>query len=151
MNKMKKKTILLAVAILAILFSCEKGIITDIKTNQLKHTWKLKEYRVNNVDSTSAFLAVYKDYTIDFDNEYELDSSNVGVYFETWVDTFGNPIIQNGLYEIVYYTNLKLYENGNPLLEKNYTIQRLKKDESILELKQSKLTKTYFYAFEKIN
>lgn len=112
------------VVILVLLSSCKDGIFEMTRNAQLKHKWDLIEYKYRDTVKTADFDTLYKDYSIEFTDEYFADSS-YDVFYERW--HYKDKYFENkGIYEYKVTDHIYLYDEGSLAPTREFAIESLK-------------------------
>jgi hypothetical protein len=115
---------IIIIASLVLLNSCKDGIFEMTRNAQLKHKWDLIEYKFRDTIKTAEFDTLYKDYSIEFTEEYFADST-YDVFYERW--TYQNKYFENkGNYEYKVTDHIYLYDDGSLLPTREFAIKSLK-------------------------
>ncbi len=117
------KNIIIVIAIYCII-SCKDGIFEMTRNAQLKHKWDLIEYKYKDTVKTAEFDSIYKDYSIEFTDEYYVDST-YDIFYERWIDK-GRNMENKGIYEYKVTDHIYLYDGGSSTPTREFAITSLK-------------------------
>ena len=122
MDRMRIYAMILSAATLVV--ACKDGIFEMTRKAQLKHKWDLIEYKYKDTIKTAEYDSLYKDYSLEFTEEYYMDST-YDTFYEIWTEK-GKQMQNKGLYEYRVTDHIYLYDNGSSSPTREFAIESLK-------------------------